>query len=160
MLISPIMLGLHALAATVWVGGMFFAYVVLRPSVPGIEPPPERLKLWDRVFGKFFNWVWLAVIILPLSGYLQVSRDFGGFAGAGLHIHWMHGTGWVMILLFVYLYMKPYKLFKAAVAEQNWDAARANLERIRKIVLTNLVLGLITVLFGSAGRLWAFGIDM
>tara|TARA_R110000787_G_scaffold239367_8_gene345646 strand:+ start:12287 stop:12769 length:483 start_codon:yes stop_codon:yes gene_type:complete len=160
MLISPLMLGLHALAATVWVGGMFFAYVILRPSVPGIDPPPERLKLWDRVFGKFFNWVWLAVIILPLTGYLQVFGDFGGFAGAGLHIHWMHGTGWLMILLFVYLYMKPYKLFKAAVAEQNWDVAKTNLERIRKIVAINLVLGLITVLLGSAGRLWVLNIDM
>jgi uncharacterized membrane protein len=159
MLISPLMLGLHALAAVVWVGGMFFAYVILRPSIPGIEPPSERLKLWDRVFGKFFNWVWLAVIILPLSGYLQVFGDFGGFAGAGLYIHWMHGTGWLMILLFVYLYMKPYKQFKAAVAEQNWDAAKTNLERIRKIVATNLVLGLITVLLGSAGRLWAFNVD-
>ena len=154
MLISPLMLGLHALAATVWVGGMFFAYVILRPSVPGIDPPPERLKLWDRVFGKFFNWVWLAVIILPLTGYLQVFGDFGGFAGAGLHIHWMHGTGWL------YLYMKPYKLFKAAVAEQNWDVAKTNLERIRKIVAINLVLGLITVLLGSAGRLWVLNIDM
>ena len=85
--------------------------------------------------------------------------DFGGFAGAGLYIHWMHGTGWLMILLFVYLYMKPYKQFKAAVAEQNWDAAKTNLERIRKIVATNLVLGLITVLLGSAGRLWAFNVD-
>ena len=99
--LSPLMLGIHALAAIIWVGGMFFAYQVLRPSVPGIEPPPERLKLWDRVFAKFFHWVWIAVVALPTTGYWQVYADYGGFGGAGLHIHWMHGTGWLMIVLFM-----------------------------------------------------------
>ena len=154
--LSPLMLGIHALAAIIWVGGMFFAYQVLRPSVPGIEPPPERLKLWDRVFAKFFHWVWIAVVALPTTGYWQVYADYGGFGGAGLHIHWMHGTGWLMIVLFIYLYMKPYTAFKAAGSEQNWEQARENLERIRKIVATNLVLGIITVLLGSSGRLWGW----
>lgn len=152
--LSPFMLGLHALFAVVWVGGMFFAYQVLRPSVPGIEPPPERLKLWDRVFVRFFFWVWIAVVALPSTGYWQVFVDFGGFAGAGLHIHWMHGTGWLMIILFVYMYMKPYAVFRSAVAEENWDQARQSLERIRTIVGINLVLGVVTVLLGSTGRLW------
>jgi len=152
--LSPFMLGMHALFAVVWVGGMFFAYQVLRPSVPGIEPPPERLKLWNRVFERFFFWVWVAVVVLPATGYWQIFTDFGGFAGAGLHIHWMHGTGWLMIALFVYLYTKPYAAFRAAVAAENWDGARQNLERIRKIVGTNLALGVLTVLLGSTGRLW------
>ncbi|WNJ98452.1 CopD family protein [Thalassospiraceae bacterium LMO-JJ14] len=153
--LSPFMLGLHALFAVVWVGGMFFAYQVLRPSVPAIEPPPERLKLWNRVFGRFFYWVWIAVVVIPATGYWQIFIDFGGFTGAGLHIHWMHGTGWLMIVLFIYLYMKPYAAFRTAVAGENWDDARHNLERIRKIVAINLVLGLITVILGSTGRLWA-----
>ncbi len=110
--LSPIMLGLHAIAATIWVGGMFFAYLVLRPSVPGIEHPPERLKLWDRVFEKFFFWVWIAVVALPSTGYYQLYSDFEGFGGAGAHIHIMHLTGWLMIVLFVYLYMKPYAAFR------------------------------------------------
>ena len=41
---------LHSLAATVWVGGMFFAYVVLRPVAGGLEGP-ARLALWRGVFG-------------------------------------------------------------------------------------------------------------
>jgi uncharacterized membrane protein len=153
--LSPFMLGIHALFAVVWVGGMFFAYQVLRPSVPAIEPPPERLKLWNRVFTRFFFWVWIAVVAIPATGYWQLFADFGGFAGAGLHIHWMHGTGWLMIVLFVYLYMKPYTAFRDAVNAENWDVARQNLERIRKIVATNLALGCITVVLGATGRLWA-----
>ena len=153
--LSPFMLGLHALFAVVWVGGMFFAYQVLRPSVPAIEPPPERLKLWNRVFARFFSWVWVSVITLVFTGYWQVMIDFGGFGGAGLHIHWMHGTGWVMVALFVYLYYRPYARFKEAVANEDWDNARQSLERIRLIVGTNLIIGLITVVLGASGRLWA-----
>ncbi len=153
--LSPFMLGLHALFAVVWVGGMFFAYQVLRPSVPAIEPPPERLKLWNRVFARFFSWVWVSVITLVFTGYWQVMIDFGGFGGAGLHIHWMHGTGWVMVALFVYLYFRPYTRFKEAVANEDWDNARRSLERIRLIVGTNLIIGLITVVLGASGRLWA-----
>lgn len=152
--LSPVMLGLHALGAVVWVGGMFFAYMVLRPSVPAIEPPPERLKLWNRVFARFFHWVWIVVVVLMATGYVQIMTDYGGFAGAGLHIHWMHGTGWLMVLIFAYLYFKPYKVFKAAVAAEDWAAAKGALEMIRKMVAINLTLGLITVILGSTGRLW------
>ncbi len=152
--LSPVMLSLHAIAATVWVGGMFFAYLVLRPSVPGIELPPERLKLWDRVFEKFFFWVWIAVVALPSTGYWQIYTDFEGFGGAGMHIHIMHLTGWLMIVLFIYLYMKPYALFREAVSAEDWPTAAANLDRIRKIVATNLALGIFTIAIGASGRLW------
>ncbi|MGV8935022.1 MAG: hypothetical protein ACOH1I_10380 [Gallionellaceae bacterium] len=49
---------IHLLAVIVWVGGMFFAYVVLRPSAAEVLQPPERLRLWDKAFNLFFNWVW------------------------------------------------------------------------------------------------------
>ena len=45
----------HLLSIVVWVGGMFFAYVILRPSAADILQPPERLRLWDKVFSRFFN---------------------------------------------------------------------------------------------------------
>ena len=152
--LSPIMLGIHSIAATIWVGGMFFAYLVLRPSVPAIEPPPERLKLWDRVFEKFFFWVWITVVALPATGYWQLYTDFGGFGSAGAHIHIMHLTGWLMIVLFVYLYMKPYAQFRAAVSAEDWPTAGTNLDRIRKIVAINLALGIFTAVIGATGRLW------
>ena len=38
----------HILAAVIWVGGMFFAHMVLRPSA-GLLDSPTRLALWERV---------------------------------------------------------------------------------------------------------------
>ena len=58
----------HVLGAIVWVGGMFFAYVVLRPVAGEMEPGP-RLVLWRGVFRRFFPWVWASVLGLLLSGY-------------------------------------------------------------------------------------------
>ncbi|PIU17095.1 MAG: hypothetical protein COT19_02630, partial [Gallionellales bacterium CG08_land_8_20_14_0_20_59_87] len=48
---------IHLLAVLVWVGGMFLAYVVLRPAAVEVLQPPQRLQLWDSVFRRFFNWV-------------------------------------------------------------------------------------------------------
>ena len=32
-------IAIHTLAAAIWVGGMFFAYMVLRPSAGPLEAP-------------------------------------------------------------------------------------------------------------------------
>ncbi len=55
---SPIATGLHAVAATIWVGGMFFAYMILRPALGYLEGP-DRLRIWQEVFQHFFPWVGL-----------------------------------------------------------------------------------------------------
>ena len=79
-----LLVALHVLAAVVWVGGMFFAYMVLRPAAGPLETA-ERLALWHRVFGRFFPWVWACIVLLLVSGYVMLFRAFGGFAGAPLH---------------------------------------------------------------------------
>jgi len=150
---SSIAAPLHVLAAVLWVGGMFFAYVILRNSLGGLEGP-QRLRLWNEVFSRFFPWVWAAVILLPATGYGQVFLDFGSFSDAGLHVHIMHGLGLLMIVLFFYLFFAPYQKFQKAVAAEDWAAAAGHLNQIRLIVGTNLALGLITVALGASGRFW------
>jgi uncharacterized membrane protein len=150
---SSLFIGLHALAAVVWVGGMFFAYMILRPAAGALEPP-QRLRLWDDVFRRFFLWVWIAVVALPATGYAQVFLDFGGFAEAGPHVQIMHVIAWVMIALFLFLYFVTYRAYRRAVADARWPDAGARLNTIRRIVATNMVLGLITAAIGASGRVW------
>lgn len=147
------LLAVHVLAAAAWVGGMFFAYMVLRPSAGPLDPP-LRLTLWGRVFGRFFPWVWAAVAALLVSGYAMVFVGFGGFGNAGAHVHAMQGTGIVMMLLFFHLYFAPWRRFRAAVDASDWPGAGKQLEQIRRIVAINLGLGIVTVLFGATGRYW------
>ncbi len=146
-------LPVHILAAVIWVGGMFFAYMVLRPSAGTLEPA-LRLPLWHRVFTRFFPWVWASILALLASGYGMVFLFFGGFRGVGLHVHVMQGTGIVMILLFLHLFFAPWRRFQSAIAAGDLPTAGRNLETIRVLVATNLVLGLITVVVGASGRYW------
>ncbi len=146
-------LGLHILAAVIWVGGMFFAYLVLRPSAGPLDPP-VRLALWERVFGRFFSWVWLCVAALLGSGIWMVLYGFGSFAGAGRHVDIMAALGIVMMLIFGHLFFAPWRHFRRAVTGGEWPAAGKAIEQIRITVAVNLALGLVTVVIGATGRYW------
>jgi uncharacterized membrane protein len=147
------LIALHVLAVVVWVGGMFFAYMVLRPSAGPLEPE-ARLALWHRVFGRFFPWVWSSIVVLLASGYGMVFLYFGGFAGAGLYIQVMQGLGIVMMALFLHLFFGPWRRFSAAVAAKHFPEASKQLSQIRRVVGVNLVLGLLTIIVGASGRFW------
>lgn len=141
----------HLLAILVWVGGMFFAYVVLRPSAADVLQPPERLRLWDKVFSRFFNWVWLAVFLVLVSGFYMIYL-FGGFASLPLYINLMLLLGIVMTMIYVYVFFKCYVQFNRQVSKQEWPAAGATLGTIRKLVGLNLTIGLLTVAVAIIGR--------
>lgn len=149
------MLGLivHSLAAILWVGGMFFAYVVLRPAAGALEAA-ARLRLWRGVFGRFFPWVWASVVALLLSGYGMVFLGLGGFAGAGIHVHIMQLLGWVMIALFLHLFFAPWRRMRRALEQGDDAGAAAQLNQIRVIVAINLALGLAVSAIGASGRYW------
>lgn len=142
---------LHAIAAAVWVGGMFFAYLALRPAAAFLESP-LRLTLWVNVFDRFFPWVIASIALLLLTGYWMVFSYYGGMAGAGLHIHAMQGTGLLMMLLFAHLYFAPFKRLKRAAAVELWQEATPQLKQIRLLILINLLLGLITIALGAGGQ--------
>jgi uncharacterized membrane protein len=148
-----ILIALHVLAVAVGVGGMFFAYLVLRPSAGPLASEP-RLELWRRVFRRFFPWVWASIIILLASGYGMMILYLGGFAGAPLYIQLMQGIGILMMLLFLHLYFGPWRRFSAAVAGGHFPEAAKRLSQIRLIVAVNLVLGLLTIVVGASGRFW------
>ncbi len=113
---------LHVLAAIVWVGGMFFAYVVLRPSTGPLEPA-ARLALWQRVLSRFFLWVWISVVALLASGFTMVLLGFGGFAAVGDYVRAMMTIGLVMVAIYLYLYFLPWPRFRHAVLTADWSAA-------------------------------------
>jgi uncharacterized membrane protein len=148
-----LLIALHVLAVVVWVGGMFFAYMVLRQSAGRLEPE-ARLGLWHRVFRRFFPWVWTSIVLLLASGYGMVFLYFGGFAGAGLYIQVMQGICIVMMLLFLYLFFIPWRRFGDAVEGRHFPEAGKQLDQIRLIVAANLVLGLLTIIVGASGRFW------
>ena len=144
-------IAIHALAAVVWVGGMFFAYMALRPAAAAL-PPAERLPLWRRTFAGFFVWVWASILALPATGYWIIFGEWNGFASAGLHVHIMQGLGIVMILLFLHLWFAPWRRLRRLVDAGDLAGGAGQL---RRIVAINLVLGLVAVAVATSGRFWS-----
>ena len=147
-----IALFLHILAAVIWVGGMFFAHVVLRPVAAAQLEPPVRLTLWVGVFKRFFPLVFAAIAILLVTGYWMILSFYGGFDAVGLHVHIMIWTGYVMMLIFFHVFFAPFKRLQRAVAAEDWAAGGKSLAQIRSLVGVNLLIGLAIIAIASGGR--------
>ena len=140
---------LHVLAAVIWVGGMFFAYVALRPAAAETLEPPARLKLWAATFRRFFPWVWAAVVVILGSGFHML----GMLGRTPVYVITMLLLGVVMAVIYFYVYFSPFAELKSGCERQDWKAAGAALSRIRVLVGVNLTLGLLTVAVAILGRL-------
>jgi uncharacterized membrane protein len=150
----PVAITLHILSAVVWVGGMFFAWMALRPVVARLLEPPLRLPLWSQTFARFFPWVWAAVVLLPASGYWMIFETFEGMQNVGLHVHVMQLTGIFMIGIYLHVFFAPYQGLKRAIGAGDFPAAGRHLAAIRRLIGINLVLGLITIVIATGGAYW------
>ena len=143
---------LHLLGATIWIGGMFFAYMALRPAAARWLQPPQRLPLWRETLGRFFVWVWVSIIAIYASGVHMLGSAYGMRAEPA-YVLVMAAIATVMTAIFAYVYFKPYRALRREVDAQNWPAGGAALNRIRQLVATYLVLGLVTMGIAVVGGL-------
>jgi uncharacterized membrane protein len=151
-MIAKLAYALHVLFAVLWVGGMAFAILALRPALAALEPA-QRVALMGGVHRRFFLIVWHAMPIVLLSGYWLLFGHYGGFRGAGWHVHLMHLTGLLMAAIYVAIFTGPWKQMRAALAAGDVKAAAAANDRVRQMVMLNLGLGLLTVGVAAWGRL-------
>lgn len=142
---------LHLLGAVVWIGGMFFAYLALRPAASRLEPP-QRLPLWAETLKRFFRWVWVAIVLILGSGFYMVTV-IAEVARIPVYVHLMLYIGVLMTLIFAYVFFSSFPTLKRAVAAQDWKTGGAALNQIRVAVAVNLALGLLTIVVATAGAM-------
>lgn len=135
---------IHLSSVLIWVGGMFFAYIVLRPAAVDMLEPPHRLRLWNAVFRRFFTWVWAGITALLVSGTALIVL-YGGFTQVGVHVHIMLLLAMIMIGVFSYVYFVCYRQLSGHVGAERWKEAGEQLGNIRQLVGVNLSLGILTV---------------
>jgi uncharacterized membrane protein len=161
------MLFLHVLGVVVWVGGMFLMHFAVRPvAVAQLAPPPQRLPLLAEILGRFFNWVILSVLVVLATGVAMIV-GIGAAAGAAAtgqsafgegmrlahgSVHAMFALGVLMSVIFAAIRLVPYPRLRDAVAMQQWPAAAGRLDLIRRLVATNLALGVVTIAAATLGR--------
>ena len=148
MTLHHLMLGLHVLGVTVWVGGMGFAYLCLRPAAMALAPA-QRLTLWAAVLARFFPLVWASIGLLLLSGFAMLFEV--GFARAPVAWHVMLLTGLVMIGVFISIWFGPWRVLQRAVATEDWARAAPAMNTIRQRVGLNLAIGIVTTGIATIG---------
>lgn len=139
---NRVLLLLHILAVVIWIGGMFFAHFCLRPAAAEQLPPAQRLPLLVGVLGRFFLAVSVALVVLWGSGTILFTNP-----GPLAPTNWvaMTGVAGVMTVLFLVIVLRFFPGMKRAVTAQDWQAAGAAMNAIRILVLTNLLLGFLTI---------------
>jgi uncharacterized membrane protein len=144
---------LHVLGVVVWVGGMFFALVALRPAAMATLQPPQLLPLMAATMSRFLSWVAGTIIVILGSGFYMIAA-MGGFRAVGTHVHVMLAMGILMMLIFVHIRVAPFRRLAGAVVSQSWPRAGAAMASIRKYIAVNLGLGLLTIAIAILGRAW------
>lgn len=150
MLLYALMLFVHVMAVVVWVGGMWTLHFAVRPAAIEVLQPAQRLPLMSAVLGRFLAGALLAVLLSLGSGLAMMAG--GGMRGLHPSVHLMALLGLVMALIYAWVRLGHYPKLKVAVAAQDWPAAGARLDAIRRLVTTNLVLGVITTGVATLGR--------
>ncbi len=134
---------LHVLGVVVWVGGMFFAHFALRPAVQAL-PPPQRLPLLLETLTRFLRWVGVAVALILGSGFWLI-HGLGGMTAVGAGVHAMTGLGLLMAGIYGAVVVGPLRRLSAEVAVGQWAKAGAAMASIRRLIGTNLLLGVLTI---------------
>lgn len=144
-----IALFLHVISDVVWIGGMFLAYMAVRPAAAEALEPPQRLRLWCGIFRRFFPWVWAAVLLLLATGFAMM----GVMGAAPAYVMAMATIGLVMVAIFAHVFFAPFGRLKRAVAAEDWKAGGAALAQIRVLIGVNLILGILNIAVAMLGPL-------
>ncbi|SDG84140.1 CopD family protein [Roseospirillum parvum] len=143
-------ISLHVLATLVWVGGMFFALIALKPGLAEISPD-DRLFLWHGTLPRFFAWVWGAIAILWGTGWYIIEKLYGGLYAAPGHVHLMMTLAGLMTILFALIQAGPMRRFMKALENGQPAAATNEHQRMKTLITINFTLGIATTIIGTAG---------
>ncbi len=122
---------LHIFFAIVWIGGMVYSLLFLKPSLKELPNEDQRHKLLRSVFSKFFPAVWLSILVLFITGmglWHGYRRDFS----ENPLFHTKLFLFALMILVFTYIY---FFLFR-----------KNKLSHIPNLILVNLLFGIFILL--------------
>ena len=148
-MLNAIALIFHLVAINIWVGGTFFAIVILGRAIKNIAAA-QQLIVWQLVLERFFTWAWVAVFILLTSGTWMVYSIYGGFDTIPVYIMLMGLIALLMISVFIYIYFFPYQQYKRLVQTNDVDSCIQKLAAIRFAGTINMILGLcVVVVIGS-----------
>ncbi|GIX25892.1 MULTISPECIES: CopD family protein [Caldimonas] len=152
MTVYTVLLILHLLAATFWVGGMACMHFAVRPTAISHLDPAQRLPFLTAALGRFLHGVAAAIAVLLLTGLAMVFAQ-GGFGAVHWSVHAMATLGLLMMAVFGHIRWAAYPRLQQAVRSGQWQAAASVLQAIGRWVATNLGLGVAVYTLATLGRM-------
>ena len=143
---------LHLIAGIVWMGGMTFMLLALRPAALASLDAQPRALLMAEVFKRFYVLVLLAIALLFTTGthlYTATFRAAKLATGQGsVPLGWnvMLVLGLAMMLIFGHIYFAGFKKYKRAVAAGQWPIAAKVAGLMHTMTLINFTLGWLAIL--------------
>ena len=141
----------HLIAAILWMGGMTFMLLALRPAALLTLEPQPRARLMGAVWQRFFPMVLAAIVALFITGsnmyaaMFRAARLANGVGAVPMGWNLMLVLGLVMMLIFGHIYFAGFKKYKRAVEAGEWPVAAKAAGLIHKMVVANFVLGWLAI---------------
>ena len=139
---------LHLFGVVVWVGGLFFVLHCLRPALADLQPA-VRPQLMVGVFERFFRYVAAGIALIWLSGAGLATRLGAHALQSGVLA--MIVLAAVMTAVFVWIRLVQFPRIRQALAVSDLPGAAALLDKLRRLALLNMVLGVLAI---AAVTLW------
>ncbi|TAG33179.1 MAG: hypothetical protein EAZ34_08255 [Polaromonas sp.] len=143
---------LHLIAGIVWMGGMTFMLLALRPAALASLDAQPRALLMAEVWRRFYALVLLAIALLFTTGthlYTATFRAAKLATGQGsVPLGWnvMLVLGLAMMLIFGHIYFAGFKKYRRAVAAGQWPVAAKAAGLMHTMTLVNFTLGWLAIL--------------
>ncbi|MDA1101344.1 MAG: hypothetical protein O2967_20455 [Proteobacteria bacterium] len=141
----------HMIGVVLWIGGVAFVTLILLPGLKGLQPPGERLAMFERLENGFAWQARLTTLLTGVSGLymLYVLDAWERFGDPGYW--WLHAMSalWLVFTLMLFV-LEPLVLHKwfARRARSQPDRTLALIQRLHWVLLT---ASLITVAGAVAG---------
>lgn len=149
--LASVALAVHAAAAVFLVGGLMFALIILKPGAQALDER-ANLTLWRDSLRRFLARSWIAVVLLLASGYGLIHLIYGSLPSAPRFVRAMGALALAIAAVLAYVQFFPWRAFREAVAASTWPTATRKVSEVRTALAILMVLGLLAVLIGSAGR--------
>ncbi len=149
---NPVLYWLHILAAVVWIGGMAFNLLVVRPSMSAVEPS-QRIKLAVAILKRFILFVWASIGLLIVTGISMALPKFSLTTAYGITLLFKIAIVGMMILIVIFIRYFFLPKLEFLIAQSSPDVSKT-MGQIAALVKLNLVLGIFVLLLSEFLTFW------
>jgi uncharacterized membrane protein len=138
-------IAIHILAAIIWLGGLFYAYLALQPN----KASPELsvwLPVWSSAFGRFLLWGRISSVLMLGTGFVMTYVELPDYVRA------MMALGITAMAIYAYLDVVSSRRFRRALSISNWSDAERRMKAVRLLIAITVALGIVAAVIGASGR--------